>query len=41
MKIKPRIEDFKMGNVDSLMLMNDNLIKLDTVVEGLLKKVDK
>ncbi|KAM3137652.1 hypothetical protein pb186bvf_010266 [Paramecium bursaria] len=32
---------FKMGNLDQLMFINDNLIKQDTVVESLLKKIER
>lgn len=39
--IDPKISDFKFGNVDSLMLVNDQIIKLDTSVEGLLKKIER
>lgn len=32
---------FKMGNLDTLMFMNDKLIKLENNLESLLKKVDR
>lgn len=32
---------FKMGNLDSLMFINDNLIKQDTTIESLLKKIER
>lgn len=32
---------FKMGNLDTLMFMNDKLIKLESNVESLLKKIDR
>lgn len=34
-------DKFKMGNLDTLMFMNDKLIKLESNVESLLKKLDR
>jgi V-type H+-transporting ATPase subunit C len=34
-------DKFKMGNLDTLMFMNDKLIKLESNLESLLKKVDR
>jgi V-type H+-transporting ATPase subunit C len=33
--------NFKMANLDTLMFCNDKALKLETVVESLLKKIDK
>lgn len=34
-------DKYKMGNLDTLMFMNDKLIKLENNLESLLKKVDR
>jgi hypothetical protein len=38
---KPKISDFKLGNLDSLMFLNEQMLKMEAVVEGLLKKVER
>lgn len=32
---------FKLANLDTLMMVNDKLLKLESIIEGFLKKVDK
>lgn len=34
-------EKFRMGNLDSLMHTNDNMIKMEVNFEGLLKKIER
>ena len=34
-------EKFRMGNLDSLMHTNDSMLKMETNLEGLLKKIER
>ncbi len=40
-KLKNESETFRMGNLDSLMFMNDQLIKMESSAESLLKKIER
>ena len=33
--------NFKMANLDTLMFCNDKALKMESVIESLLKKIDK
>ena len=35
------ISHFKLGNLDHLMFINDSLLKQDTIVESLLRKIER
>lgn len=40
-KLKNESETFRMGNLDSLMYMNDQLMKMESTGESLLKKIER
>jgi hypothetical protein len=35
------IKKFKLANLDTLMMVNDKLLKLEGVIESFLKRIDK
>lgn len=39
--IQAELNRFKLGNLDSLMFINDQLLKQDIAIESLLKKVER
>lgn len=32
---------FKLANLDTLMMVNDKILKMETVIESFLKKIDR